>query len=350
MADAVRRRRETGRAAWREGLKRTGLDRQELLDALEGAGAAGILWSEWSTSWGANRRFALGTRFEAATRTVPALDLDCEDYGLLARLVRNGQGPRLRVDARARALGELPVANVIGAIRGTELPDEYVLLSAHLDSWDGASGATDNGTGTVTMLEALRLLAKAAPRPRRTILVGLWAGEEQGLNGSRAFARDHPDVVDGLQAVFNQDSGTGHIASVSMLGLTRAGEHFARWLSQIPPELTAGIRLALPGAPGPGGSDYAAFNCAGAPTFALASEEWDYSSYTWHTNLDTFDKIVPEAVAANATLVAMLAYLAGQDERVPRDRRILPVDARTEEVGSWPECRDGDRQTPELLH
>ena len=98
--------------------------------------------------------------------------------------------------------------NVVGELRGTELPDEYVLLTAHLDSWDGASGATDNGTGSTMMMEAMRILKEVHPQPRRTILVAHWGGEEQGLIGSGAFAEDHPEVVDGLQAAFNQDNGT----------------------------------------------------------------------------------------------------------------------------------------------
>ena len=89
----------------------------------------------------------------------------------------------------------MPVGNVIGEIRGTELPDEYVVLSAHFDSWDGASGATDNGTGSIVMLEAMRILSETYPAPKRTILVGLWASEEQGLNGSRAFVRDDCSLV-----------------------------------------------------------------------------------------------------------------------------------------------------------
>lgn len=100
----------------------------------------------------------------------------------------------LRVNAEATPLGEVPAFNVVAELRGAARPDEYVVLSAHLDSWDGASGATDNGTGTVMMLEAMRILRAAYPRPRRTILVGHWGGEEQGLSGSRAFAADHPEV------------------------------------------------------------------------------------------------------------------------------------------------------------
>ena len=101
----------------------------------------------------------------------PHLDVSCEDYGLLWRLAENEQGPVVRLEAEAEFLGEVPVANTLGMIRGSERPDEYVMLSAHFDSWDGASGATDNGTGTVMMMETMRILRATYPRPRRTILV-----------------------------------------------------------------------------------------------------------------------------------------------------------------------------------
>jgi Zn-dependent M28 family amino/carboxypeptidase len=104
------------------------------------------------------------------------------------------------------------------------------MLSAHFDSWDGGSGATDNGTGTITMLEAMRILQLAYPHPRRTILVGHWSSEEQGLNGSSAFVQDHQPIVDSLQALFNQDNGTGRIESMSASGFTLAAGNLARYL------------------------------------------------------------------------------------------------------------------------
>src|SRR5690606_17297218 len=235
---------------------------------LEEAGVAGILTSNWSRDLGVNKVFF------TETKRTPVLDLSCEDYGLVYRLAQYGQGPVLRLEADAEFLGEVPVYNTIGVIRGTELPDEYVLLSAHFDSWDSASGATDNGTGVTTMLEAMRILKQAYPRPKRTIMVALWGGEEQGLNGSRRFAEMHPEVVEGLQALFNQDNGTGRVVNISMQGLVDAGAHFGRWLARIPVEITRHIELQIPGAPGGGGSDYASFICAGAPAFNLSSLSW----------------------------------------------------------------------------
>ena len=321
---AMRRARDSASAAWAARVARTGYAARTLPAALERAGALGVVTNLWSQGWGVDKIF------QARTERVPTIDASCEDYGLLYRLAANGQGPVLRLRADAEALGEVPVWNTIAEVRGRERPDEYVMLSAHFDSWDGASGATDNGTGTVTMLEAMRILRAAYPSPRRTILVGHWSGEEQGLNGSRAFAADHPEVVKGLQALFNQDNGTGRVSNVSMQGLTGAGASWANWASRLPSEIARHISWIFPGTPGGGGSDYASFVCYGAPAFGLSSNSWEYGTYTWHTNRDTFDKIVFDELKNNATLVAMLAYLASEDAAsVPRERR----------SGSWPACQ-----------
>lgn len=286
--------------------------------ALADAGAVAVLTSRWSQGWGVNKIL------EAATADAVSIDLSCEDYGLLYRLAVNDQAPRLRIDADAEVLSPVPQFNVVAELRGTELPDEYVMLSAHLDSWHGATGATDNGTGTVTMLEAMRMLKAAYPNPRRTILVGHWAAEETGLDGSRAFAEDHPDVVAGLQALFNQDNGTWRVEYIQAQGLLGASGHLARWVAALPTELSEHITLDLPGPQETGGSDHVSFLCHGAPGFRLQSNYPDYRQYTWHTNRDTYDKIVLDDLRNNATLAAMLAYLASEDpERVPRDRAIL---------------------------
>ena len=234
----------------------------------------------------------------------------------------------------------MPAFNVVGRIPGTELPDEYVLLSAHLDSWDGASGATDNGTGTIMMAEAMRILKAAYPNPRRTIVVGHWGGEEQGLIGSTAFAADNQEVIDGLQAGFNQDNGTSRIDYIRMMGFTGAGAHFARWFSAIPTEITDHLELDIPGVPETGGSDHMSFICKPVPAFRFQSNYPDYRQYTWHTNLDTFGKIVFADLRNNATLAAMVAYMASEDpDRVPNDTRVLPPDPSTGQPGTWPPCR-----------
>jgi hypothetical protein len=328
-------RRDSARTAWSARVLSLDVGRvDDLITLLEQAGAAALLGSAWSEGWGVQK--VMGSY---AAERAPHLDLSCEDYGLLWRLAERGQGPVVRVEADAEALGEVPVANTIAMIRGTELPDEYVILSAHLDSWDAASGATDNGTGTVAMMEAMRILKAVLPRPRRTIMVGHWNGEEQGLNGSRAFAADHPEIVAGLQALFNQDDGTGRLDRLTMEGLVGPGAYFRDWLARIPAELTAGVTLLDPGTPGRGGTDNAAFTCSGAPGFGFNSRGWDYGTYTWHTDRDTFDKLVPEELRRNATLIAMVAYFAAEaPARLPRTRVELPVDPRSGQRPGWPTC------------
>ncbi|HET7462148.1 MAG TPA: M20/M25/M40 family metallo-hydrolase, partial [Longimicrobium sp.] len=339
--ERMKAERTAGTQAWAARIQKTGYDTRTLPRALEDAGALGVVTNLWSAGWGVDKIF------NARTMRVPTIDLGCEDYGLVYRLAQNGQGPQLRLDAQAHFPGDLPASNVIAEMRGVRTPNEYVMLSAHFDSWDGGSGATDNGTGTVVMMEAMRILKAVYPRPRRTILAGHWSGEEQGLNGSRAFVEDNPQVVQNLQALFNQDNGTGRIANLSMQGFTRVAPVFRRWLSMLPPVLVDSIHVADPGLPSAGGTDNASFVCAGAPAFGLGSLSWEYGTYTWHTNRDTYDKVVFDEVRRNATLTAMLVYLASEEpERLPRERIAeFPVDQRTGQRGSWPECQAPARNT-----
>lgn len=274
---------------------------------MKAAGALAVFESNWSQFPGINKVF--GSPRNAA---LPTIDIGCEDYGMLFRLAQNHQGPRVRVLAESQALGEQPVFNVLAEIKGSSKPDEYVVLSAHFDSWEGHSGATDNGTGTITMLEALRILKTVLPNPSRTIVVGHWSGEEQGLNGSAAYAADHPEVIKGLQFAFNQDNGTGRIVNTGPSILPENGPRLAQYMKQMPAQLTETIRLMGPSGVG-GGSDHASFLCHGAPAASLGALGWDYSNTTWHTNRDSYDKIVMDDLRQNATLTAMFVYLASED-------------------------------------
>ena len=334
--------RTAGRALWNASLAATGSTdprRRDLHQALEDAGALGIITSQWPGSYGTTRVF------NAYTRERPTFELSCEDYGLVHRLAANGQSPVVRLRAEAENLGERPTHNVIATLPGTDLADEYVMLSAHYDSWEGGSGATDNGTGSVLMMEVARILSTVYPRPRRTILVGLWSGEEQGLNGSRAFTEDHPEVVEGLQALFNQDNGTGRIVNLSPQGFTGAAGTLSSWLARVPAEVSRHVSVQLPGSPGGGGSDYASFVCWGAPGFNLGALSWDYGSHTWHTHRDTFDKVVFDDLRNNAVLTASLAYLAASsEERVSRERREIITDSQGGSAG-WPECQPAVRRS-----
>lgn len=274
---------------------------------LRDAGAVAVFEHNWSNHPGIDRIFG-----SPRNNALPTFEVVCEDYGMLFRLAQNNQGPRVKLSADAQSLGEQPVFNVIAEIKGATKPNEYVVLSAHFDSWEGHSGATDNGTGSITMLEALRILKTVLPKPSRTILVGHWSGEEQGLNGSGSFTADHPEVVKGLQFSFNQDNGTGRIVSTGPGLHPENGPRLAQYMSAMPSQLTANIRLNGTSGIG-GGSDDASFRCWGAPSIGLNALPWDYSYTTWHTNRDSFDKVIVDDLKNNATLVAMFAYLASED-------------------------------------
>lgn len=333
-------RKETADAnrAWRERISNTGYNSRTIIAELEKAGAVGIIQSRWSQGFGANKIFS------ASTKKIPTVDLSLEDYGLLYRLTEYGDKPKIKVNATSKDLGKVETFNTIATIPGNEKADEYIILSAHFDSWDGGTGATDNGTGSITMMEAARILKKVYPNPKRTIIVGLWGSEEQGLNGSRAYVEDHPEIVENMQALFNQDNGTGRVVNISGQGFLHAYEFLGRWLEAVPRDITRHIETTFPGTPGGGGSDYASFVAAEAPGFSLSSLSWSYWNYTWHTNLDTYDKIVFDDVRNNAILTAVLTYMASEDpETFPRDKAVLPVSRRTGEQMTWPTPRKANR-------
>ncbi|RDC65708.1 M20/M25/M40 family metallo-hydrolase [Adhaeribacter pallidiroseus] len=325
--------------AWRNRISKTGRSTRNLPVALEKAGAAGVVTCNWSNGFGVNKIFA------AYTKKIPTVDMSLEDYGLLYRLTESGHKPKIRVQTESKEKGVVPTFNTIAEIKGSEKPNEYVILSAHFDSWDGGTGATDNGTGTLTMMEAMRILKKVYPNPKRTILVGHWGSEEQGLNGSRAFVADHPEVVQNVQAVFNQDNGTGRVVNLAGQGFLNSYEYLGRWLTQVPEEIRSQIQTSFPGSPGTGGSDFASFVAAGVPAFSLSSLNWSYGTYTWHTNRDTYDKIVFDDVRSNAILTAILAYMASEDpNKTSRDKAVLPINSQTGQPGTWPELRQPTRK------
>jgi carboxypeptidase Q len=342
--------------SWRMGGGRT--PEQVVADELDpqragrGGGFGFGFGNALNTGWGAMEVF------ETYNTKTPAIALSCEDYGLVFRLTAAGDHPKLRLNLEGKLLGEQPVYNVIASIPGTEHPDQYVMMSAHFDSWDGSSGATDNGTGTLTMLEAMRILKQVYPHPKRTILVGHWSGEEEGEVGSKAFTEDHPEVLSGLEALFNQDNGTGRIVRIGGAGLVHAPEHVNAWLSVIPMEwrqIVNGGAPVLSGRPAGGGSDDFSFGCHGLPAFGLGALSWDYGTTTWHTERDTYDKVVFDDLRYNATLTAMLVYMASEDPtRIPLDRVDLAAEAarfggrgggRFGGGAAWPTCEMAPRST-----
>ncbi|HVZ48179.1 MAG TPA: M20/M25/M40 family metallo-hydrolase [Gemmatimonadaceae bacterium] len=313
-------------------------------NSMRGGGISAAMQQEMQGRGGGAGGWGVIEVFETYNTQAPAIGLTCEDYGLVYRLAEHHQKPMVRLDVDAQLMGEQPTFNVVGTIKGTEKPNEYVMLSAHFDSWDGGSGSTDNGTGTMMAMEAMRILKLAYPHPKRTIIVGHWASEEQGLNGSRAFAEDHKDIVSGLQAVFNQDNGTGRVQSISASGLSDMGRHLKMWYDQLPSYFTDSTSWNAVAwnfndvaVGNPGGTDGTVFACHGAPHFGMGAVSWNYNVYTWHTNRDTYDKVVFDDLRHNATLAAMMSYLASEDPEFI---------SRTKSPGTWPaDCGAAPRQT-----
>ncbi len=335
--EKMKKTRDSISTAWFGRIRATGLEPNSIPSVLEDAGAVGILSSYWSGEFGANKIFG------ARSHKAPSLDISLEDYGILYRLAEKGYAPKIKVETSSKHLGNVPSFNTIAEIKGSEFPDEYVILSAHLDSWEGGSGATDNGTGTIAMMEVARVLKQVLPNPKRTILIGLWGSEEQGLNGSRSFVLDNPEVIEKTQAVFNLDNGTGRVANINGSGFVHAYDFMGRWLEAVPNDITKDIKTTFPGSPGGGGSDHASFVAAGVPGFMLSSLSWGYFNNTWHTNLDTYDKIVFDDLLSNVILTAVLTYKASEEPNlVDREKMVLPK-GRDGDPGTWPAIRQPRR-------
>lgn len=320
--------------AWNNSIKATGKSLRELVEYLETKGAAGFVQSYNTGTMGANRIFY------SFAQTVPMVDISLEDYGLLYRLAINGKSPKIKINTQSKNLGNTQTFNTIATIPGKTKPNEYVMLSAHLDSWDGAQGATDNGTGTILMMEVARLIQKYAPNNDRTIVIGHWGSEEQGLNGSRAYIMDHPTEVQKIKVLFNQDSGTGRINYIGGQGFTNSYDYLGNWLQSVPEHIRKHIKTDFPGMPQGGGTDNASFVAAGIPAFNLSTQNWDYGQYTWHTNRDTYDKIVFEELEKNVITTTLLTLEAANDpNEISNEKRVLPKDTE------WPTVKEPKRHS-----
>ena len=224
--------------------------------------------------------------------------------------------------------GPVPLHNVVADLVGSERPDEYVIVCGHLDSWDGAQGTVDNGTGVATTLEAARLLAESGLRPRRTIRFILWSGEEQGLLGSRAYVEQNPEILPRVSAVLNHDGGTNYLSGLAatpemMPALREACAALFELEAGMPFELREVEALS-----GGGGSDHASFVRAGVPGFFwMQSGRSDYNRHH-HTQYDTFEAAIPAYQRHSAVVAAVTAVgLADQDE--PLDRTFMePIEPR----------------------
>jgi len=262
-------------------------------------------------------------------KAVPTVVMRNDDYGRIERLLADGEDVKLEFNIVNETYPNGKTSyDVVGEIPGSDKADEIVMLGGHLDSWHSATGATDNAIGSTMMLEAARLIKALGMKPRRTIRVALWSGEEEGLLGSAAYVKQHFGTAEEpkpewakLDCYFNIDSGTGRVRGASVFGPPEAATILsgvmARYKDWSMGTATATTSRAT------GGTDSTNFNAAGLPGIGLQQDPIEYGSFTWHTQLDTYERIVPEDVKQAATeIAAMIWTVANLDEMIPR----LPKD------------------------
>ncbi|MFY9554927.1 MAG: M20/M25/M40 family metallo-hydrolase [Blastocatellia bacterium] len=268
---------------------------------------------------------AFNNRTFDPAKAVPTVVMTNEDYGRISRILADGQAVELEFNIVNRWFPEGKTAyNTVAEIPGTDKKEELVMLGGHLDSWHAATGATDNAIGCAVMMEAARILKAIGVKPRRTIRVALWSGEEQGLLGSLAYVKQHfgsfeepkPDY-NKMVAYFNIDSGTGRARGASVFGPPEAA---AVVRAALAPFEDLGVMGAIPSkSRGLGGTDSSSFSQAGLAGIGMGQDPIEYNSATWHTNLDTYERIIEDDAKKSAIAIAAAVYqLAMRDEALPR--------------------------------
>jgi carboxypeptidase Q len=256
---------------------------------------------------------------------VPAqVVMSVEHYGRISRMLEKKTPVRLEMDIQNKFYDEdLNSFNVVAEIPGTDKADEVVMLGAHFDSWHTGTGATDNAAGSAVMMEALRILKATGLKMRRTVRLGLWTGEEEGLLGSRAYVTKHfadrADMVlkpehSKFSAYFNVDNGTGAIRGVYLQGNEAISPIFQAWMQ---PFKNLGMTTLT--IRGTGGTDHQSFDAVGLPGFQFIQDPIEYDSRTHHSNMDVYERIQAPDMMKAAVIVAAFAYqAANRDERLPR--------------------------------
>jgi hypothetical protein len=258
-------------------------------------------------------------------KVAPTVVMSNEDFGRITRILNDGTDVVLEFNIVNRVYPEGATSyNTIGEIRGTDKADEVIMLGGHLDSWHAATGATDNAIGCAIMMEAARILKTLGVKPRRTIRVALWSGEEQGLLGSQAYVKEHFGSFEELKpgyekfgGYFNIDSGTGRVRGASVFGPPETANIMRDILAPFKGDGVVGA--AATRSRRLGGSDNTSFNQAGLPGIGMGQDPIEYQSNTWHTNLDTYERILEDDVKKDAMVVAWSVYqLAMRDDLLPR--------------------------------
>lgn len=276
---------------------------------------------------------AFNNRTFDVAKAVPTLVMRNEDYARIARLLGDSTPVELEIDIVNRTFPEGATQhNVVAEIPGTDKAQEVVMLGGHLDSWHAATGATDNAIGCSVMLEAIRILQAVGVTPRRTIRVALWSGEEQGLLGSQAYVREHfgtfeqpkPEYAH-FAGYFNIDSGTGRARGMTVFGPAEAAAILRQAVAPFDDNGLLGATSTT--SRRRGGSDHTSFNEAGLPGIGVSQDPIEYGTHTWHTNLDTYERIIETDAQQSAMAIAAAVYhLAMRDEKLPRlGKEKMPV-------------------------
>jgi hypothetical protein len=260
---------------------------------------------------------------------LPLVTIPAEQYGRIARLLEKNLPVTIEAEIRNSFQPSPPMFNLVGEIRGTSKTDELVMLGAHFDSWHASTGATDNAAGSAVVLEVMRILKQSGVPLRRTVRLALWTGEEQGLIGSAAYVRQHfgggrgrggqaptPPTPEHARfaGYFNLDNGTGAIRGVHLQQNQAVAPIFRQWMEPFRDLGMTHLRYA-----NTGGTDHTSFDTAGLPGWQFIQDEIEYEPLTHHTNLDSYERLQPEDMRRNATILAGFVFLAAnREEKLPR--------------------------------
>jgi hypothetical protein len=265
----------------------------------------------------------------------PEVVLAIEQYGRIVRTLEKKIPVTLQMDiANTFYDADQNAFNVLAEIPGTDKADEVVMIGAHFDSWHSGTGATDNAAGSAVMMEAMRILKTSGVRLRRTVRIGLWGGEEEGLLGSKAYVKAHfgdPETMQlkpehaTLAGYFNVDNGTGTIRGVYLQGNEAVAPIFSAWM-----EPFHNLGMTTLTIRNTGGTDHLSYDAVGLPGFQFIQDEVEYNTRTHHSNEDVYERVQAQDMMHNAVIVAAFAYnTANRDEKLPRKPLPKPAAVRS---------------------
>jgi hypothetical protein len=289
------------------------------------AGGSDLSWQTQRTDGGTVFVSSGGSAAADPTTILPQVTLAVEHYNRMIRLLEHNTPVKVELNIEVATRPETEAQangfNVVGEIPGTDKKDEIVLIGAHFDSWHGGTGATDNAAGSAAMMEVLRIFKTAKLQPRRTVRIGLWGAEENGLIGSQAYVREHLGTRDAPKpelakttAYFNLDNGTGKIRGIWMQSNPAVKPVFEAWVR---PLKDLGVEILGPRSVT--STDHTRFDAVGVPAFQFVQERYEYNSRTHHSNMDVYDRVQAEDMKQIATVAAVFAWhAANRDSLLPR--------------------------------